>query len=124
VQIRLLLSGEARVLEVLRGGRRAHRDGRPAELGARRQQVTAQVIGDLGAREQRADVRARPIGGLGVLGVEAADGLEQPLPDARGLDEPSVGVGGEHEARRHGDARLRQLAEVRGLAAHLRDVLS
>ena len=115
VQERVLLAGEARVVEVFGGGGRADRDGR-AQLLAGGQQFACHLVRDRGG-EQGADAGRRTVRPLRV-----GEGGEDPLADAGGGDVRPVRVGGEHDAGRDREAGPGQLAEVRALAARERQI--
>ena len=115
VQERVLLTGEARVVEVFGGGGRADRDGR-AQLLAGGQQFACHLVRDRGG-EQGADAGRRIVRPLRV-----GEGGEDPLADAGGGDVRPVRVGGEHDAGRDRQAGPGQLAEVRALAARERQI--
>ena len=107
VEVGVLLTGEARRRQVLRGGRGADGDGHVGpERAVGRQHGLGDVIG-----HRRGEDRGPRAGGEAVLGA-----VEE-LPDTGRLRHACVGRGRHAEAVGHGEAGGEQLPEVGGLAA-------
>ena len=111
VEVGVLLAGEARAGEVLRGGRRSHCD-RPLGAGL---QASVGVSHGVGHRFRE---RCTEYGRARGRRIRAGSGL-----DGRSPHRPPVGLRGDAEAGRHVEAGTDQLAEIRGLAADRPDVV-
>ena len=129
---RLLLTGEARLGQVL--GRRAgaHRDRDVVSVGATQRGVrlpngSLELDGPDGSFDERTDRRAR----LGQRGdVAAVDAVQEPgdaVTNTVGVQDRGVGIGGDREAVGHAQSRPRQfamqLAQRGRLAADQRHVI-
>ena len=111
VEVGVLLSGEARAGQVLRGGRRSHRD---ATVGAGLQACVGIPHG-VGHRLGERRIEHGRARGRGIRHGSRLDG--------RAPHRLPVRLGGDAEARRHVEAGADQLPEIRGLAADRRDVV-
>ena len=129
---RLLLTGEARLGQIL--GRRAgaDRDRDLLSVGATQRGVglpngSLELDGPDGGFDDRTDRRAR----LGQRGdVAAVDAVQEPgdaVTNTVGVQDRGVGIGGDREAVGHAQSRARQLAmqlaQRGGLAADQRHVI-
>jgi hypothetical protein len=120
VQERLLLTGEARLWQVLGRRRRTHRHGRPVsgQAGVSFGDGFTDVLGHAPPKEQFLDLIRGALQGVGVRSFDLLEsGQDTALQVVRG-NEPLVGDGGQVETTGYGHALAKQPGERDSLATH------